>query len=124
LSYVWGKKQEEIVFSSKLPQKLPLTIKESIIATQWLGYQYLWVDHCCIDQGNQIENAQQVGKMDLIYQMSEVTITRVQEMTLHMDCQASAVVQDTSDKFAKKLANISWSPHCATHDMRSKGPHG
>jgi hypothetical protein len=74
LSYVWGKKKEDIIHSTRLPNDVPLTIQDSITATRGLGFRYLWVDRYCIDQKNSIEKLQQVGKMDLIYQMSEVTI--------------------------------------------------
>jgi hypothetical protein len=42
--------------------------------TQKIGYRYIWIDRYCIDQKNGPETADQVGKMDLIYQNAELTI--------------------------------------------------
>ncbi|KAN0108704.1 HET domain containing protein [Hyaloscypha variabilis] len=79
LSYVWGRPSDtsENLSSedpSKLPANLPHTIWDAMTVTKRLGYQYLWVDRYCINQRNKQEQADQVGKMDLIYQNAELTI--------------------------------------------------
>lgn len=80
LSYVWGpnkKPQEETPtdgLSMDLPLDLPLTIDDAITVTKALGFQYLWVDQYCIDQGNAEDKHRQILQMDLIYKCADVTI--------------------------------------------------
>ncbi|KAG4439009.1 hypothetical protein IFR05_005525 [Cadophora sp. M221] len=42
--------------------------------TKRVGYRYLWVDKYCINQQRKEDVAEQVGKMDLIYQNAKLTI--------------------------------------------------
>jgi hypothetical protein len=45
LSYVWGKLDSGATREhGSLPAELPRTIEDSIVATQRLGYRYLWID--------------------------------------------------------------------------------
>ncbi|KAJ2898035.1 HET-domain-containing protein [Zalerion maritima] len=83
LSYVWGKPssggdgvtpQQPSSPSTLANMELPPTIEDAIQLTGMLGYQYLWVDKYCIDQGNAQEKHQQICNMDLIYKESEITI--------------------------------------------------
>jgi hypothetical protein len=74
LSYVWGYSSETSEDPNKLPENLPNTIKDAITVTKRLGYRYIWIDRYCIDQTNKEGTADQVGKMDLIYQNAELTI--------------------------------------------------
>lgn len=79
LSYVWGESTSqtpELDRTSKLdrlPEKLPLTIKDAITVTLKLGFRYLWVDRYCIG-GSEGERQAQILKMDLIYQTAQITI--------------------------------------------------
>jgi hypothetical protein len=74
LSYVWGLSSDISEDPNRLPANLPNTIQDAMTVTKRLGYRYLWVDRYCIDQRNEQEKADQVGKMDLIYQNAELTI--------------------------------------------------
>lgn len=80
LSYTWGSSSNRESFSSKLPDQVPLTVKDAISVTISLNYTCLWIDRYCIDQryyidqNNKNDVAEQVGKMDLIYQNSELTL--------------------------------------------------
>ena len=74
LSYVWGLSSDTSRDPKTLPTDLPNTIQDAMTVTKKLGYQYLWVDRYCIDQENEQEKTDQVGKMDLIYQNAELTI--------------------------------------------------
>lgn len=74
LSYVWGYSSEVSQDPDKLPEKLPRTIKDAMTVTVRLEFQYLWVDRYCINQQRKEDVAEQVGKMDLIYQNTELTI--------------------------------------------------
>lgn len=82
LSYVWGEAYsgwKEDVSSTPTPMQgilldLPLTIEDAITVTKALGFQYLWVDQYCIDQGDAEDKKRQVRYMDRIYQCADITI--------------------------------------------------
>lgn len=90
LSYVWGSvtarqsvvdspefthsQQQQNPRSSNALIGLPSVVSDAIQVTRMLGYNYLWVDRYCIDQGNPREVLSQVSKMDLMYSGSESTI--------------------------------------------------
>lgn len=74
LSYMWGSISGSNEYSESLPEGLPCTIEDAITVTRKLGFRYLWIDRYCINQQCEEEKAEQVQKMDLIYQNSEVTI--------------------------------------------------
>jgi hypothetical protein len=59
---------------SKLPNDIPLTIRDAIQVTRDLGYQFLWVDTYCINQKSEIEKQQQCSRMGDIYAGSQLTI--------------------------------------------------
>ncbi|WAO96205.1 HET domain-containing protein [Fusarium falciforme] len=75
LSYLWGGGLNSAVSSvNSLPDDVPKTIKDAMTATRAMGFRYLWVDRYCINQSCQEEVAEQVHKMDLIYNHAELTI--------------------------------------------------
>jgi hypothetical protein len=59
---------------SRLPNEIPLTIRDAIQVTKALGYRFLWVDAYCIDQSSETEKQQQCSRMGDIYAGSQVTI--------------------------------------------------
>ena len=59
---------------SRLPDDVPLTIRDAIRVTKSLGFRFLWVDKYCIDQDNEAERRQQCGMMGDIYAGSQLTI--------------------------------------------------
>ncbi|KAB8261878.1 heterokaryon incompatibility protein-domain-containing protein [Aspergillus pseudonomiae] len=65
LSYVFGGVKAEHI---TLPDALPATIGDAIIACQKLGVQYLWVDQLCISQKNSCVLQEQINQMHDIYQ--------------------------------------------------------
>ncbi|SCO53682.1 related to tol protein [Fusarium fujikuroi] len=78
LSYVWGHPQgNESSMARKdgfLPPQVPKTIGDAIQATIRLNLQYLWVDQYCINQKDEAELADQVGIMDMVYNLATVTL--------------------------------------------------
>ncbi|GAP92092.1 putative HET domain-containing protein [Rosellinia necatrix] len=64
LSYVWGSGSEQ----------WPQTVKDAVVVTRIMGYNYLWVDRLCIDQSNPDEQMFLISKMDAIYEGAELTI--------------------------------------------------
>ncbi|KAI8650846.1 HET domain-containing protein [Fusarium keratoplasticum] len=77
LSYVWGKTHaaEATVLSlSSLSETVPRTIEDAIQVVLQLNLKYLWVDKYCINQSNDIELAQQISIMDMIYNAAFCTI--------------------------------------------------
>ncbi|KAF5581680.1 het-domain-containing protein [Fusarium pseudoanthophilum] len=57
-----------------LPRQVPKTISDAIQATIRLDLQYLWVDQYCINQKDEAELAEQVGIMDMVYNLATVTL--------------------------------------------------
>nr|RBQ84796.1 hypothetical protein FVER53263_20503 [Fusarium verticillioides] len=57
-----------------LPHQVPKTISDAIQATIKLDLQYLWVDQYCINQKDEAELAEQVGIMDMVYNLAAVTL--------------------------------------------------
>lgn len=83
LSYVWGAQGHDEDFNvvpadsanmDGLPKSLPTVIKDAIIATQELGWRYLWVDRYCIDQDNEQDKHELIAGMDRIYACAAVTL--------------------------------------------------
>ncbi|KAF4874691.1 hypothetical protein CGCSCA1_v006275 [Colletotrichum siamense] len=76
LSYVWSPQpsSSSAQVNRRLPSELSASVKDAMALTRLLGYQYLWVDKYCIDQGNAAELSDQINKMDLIYSNAEATI--------------------------------------------------
>jgi hypothetical protein len=57
-----------------LPEKVPDTIRDAILVTRRLGLKYLWIDRYCINYAISETSAEQISKMDLIYNESHLTI--------------------------------------------------
>ncbi|KAH6870171.1 heterokaryon incompatibility protein-domain-containing protein [Alternaria rosae] len=75
LSYVWGMSGIcDDPSSYTLPERLPLSVENSIDATLMLGYRYLWVDRYCIDQMNAADKHHQINQMGDIYSSAELTL--------------------------------------------------
>ena len=76
LSYVWGPiTQRFFDTGDELGQeKLPKSIEDAIWFTQQLGKQYLWVDSICINQGNNKDKEDQIGRMWSIYRGAVLTL--------------------------------------------------
>lgn len=57
-SYCWGSSRNVITTKATLPEymkatcfdSLPATLRDAVIATRALGFQYLWIDSLCIIQ--------------------------------------------------------------------------
>lgn len=88
LSYVWGKNASKEERWDKIKQSLaegkfpdhrimPQTILDAIAVTKELGKRYLWVDLLCINQSNDIEKADQIQYMDIIFASSYLTLVCV-----------------------------------------------
>lgn len=85
LSYVWGDHGQaqfgngSIIEVGSLPEPLPNTISDAILATRKLKIRYLWIDRYCIRQDTLTEeeinekNAQ-IARMHQIYGSASITI--------------------------------------------------
>lgn len=51
-----------------------MVVQDAIIATQRLGWRYLWVDRYCIDQDDDEDKHDQIRAMDRIYACAVVTL--------------------------------------------------
>jgi hypothetical protein len=87
LSYVWRLAVDNTTSSSviqspaasqtresRLPDMIPSLIADAIKVARCLGYNYLWVDRYCINQGDKAEVKEQIAQMDRIYRGAEFTI--------------------------------------------------
>lgn len=76
LSYVWGTttQTQTDISQDEIPSPAPLLIEDSIICTQAMGLQYLWIDRYCIDQAATETRHLLIQNMDKIYQGATVTI--------------------------------------------------
>jgi hypothetical protein len=77
LSYVWGpqhEKSDQHTGNFRLPSMVPRTIDDAISLVQVLGWNYLWVDRYCIDQNDDNDKREQIGRMGEIYGGSIITI--------------------------------------------------
>lgn len=77
LSYVWGPRHEmsnQHTGNDRLPSVVPGTIDDAISLVQHLGWNYLWIDRYCIDQNDDDDKSEQIGRMGDIYGASTITI--------------------------------------------------
>ncbi|KAJ2991518.1 hypothetical protein NUW58_g2485 [Xylaria curta] len=84
LSYVWGGPQRlklerrntnELAKPGALATKiLPQTIADSILLTEMLGFQHLWIDALCIVQDDDFDKKVQIEGMSQIYGFAFLTI--------------------------------------------------
>ncbi len=76
LSYVWGAEQsaESIINQQMLPDSIPQTILDAMVATLELDVQYLWVDRYCIPQDQEAVKHREIRHMDLICRGAAATI--------------------------------------------------
>lgn len=80
LSYVWGPTSTSggsggtFPAGEKAKPRYPRTIADVITVTSLLGFQYLWVDKYCINQGDSEDLHTQVSMMDIIYSSAFITI--------------------------------------------------
>ena len=74
LSYVWGGVPAKSYKLGDVIGPLAKTLEDAISFTKGLGKPYLWTDFLCIDQSNDDEKADQIGKMWSIYRGAYVTI--------------------------------------------------
>lgn len=73
LSYVWGGVAAESYRLGDVIGPLAKTLEDAISFTKGLGKTYLWTDALCIDQSNNEEKADQIGRMWSIYRGAYVT---------------------------------------------------
>ena len=74
LSYVWGGVAQKSFRLGSTLGRLPQTIEDAIACVRMLGKQYLWVDSVCIDQSDEKEKRDQIGRMWSIYRGAYVTL--------------------------------------------------
>ncbi|CAI9631203.1 unnamed protein product [Alternaria burnsii] len=70
LSYVWGKNPPQ----ESQDQCFPPTIEDAIKVCLELGFEYIWIDRYCIDQGNYEDKHNQISQMDVIYSKASLVI--------------------------------------------------
>ena len=83
LSYRWGTAPTLTTTSENLDahvsgiklEDFPRTLRDAIVVSRNLGFQYLWIDALCIIQDSPEDWAEQAGKMAGIYQYAHLTIS-------------------------------------------------
>lgn len=92
LSYCWGGNQNTTTtiatlqsMTDGLPfEELPRTIKDAIILTRALGFEYLWVDALCIIQDSPLDKAADINNMGTIYKYASMTIAASRSKSVDM----------------------------------------
>jgi hypothetical protein len=86
LSYVWGltvnfelrlENRDELFQPNSLKhrwEEIPQTIRDAILLTAELGFQYLWVDSLCIVQDDEENKLNDINQMDSIYSCASIAI--------------------------------------------------
>ena len=74
LSYVWGGVAQKSIRPGSNLGRLPETIEDAIACVRILGKRYLWVDSVCIDQSDDIEKGDQIGRMASVYRGAYITL--------------------------------------------------
>ena len=82
LSYTWGSISGFSTTKSTLDSRsrpfpvatLPQTIHDAVIVAKRIGLECIWVDSLCIVQDSEEDKANEIAKMDAIYQNAFVTI--------------------------------------------------
>ena len=74
LSYVWGGVAQKSFRLGSTLGNLPQTIEDAIACVRSLGKRYLWVDSVCIDQSNENEKRDQIGRMWSVYRGAYITL--------------------------------------------------
>jgi hypothetical protein len=69
LSYVCGS-----AYLAGQNGEMPQTVKDAVTMVTMLGGKYLWVDAYCINQENEQEKRDMIGRMDAIYEGAVVTL--------------------------------------------------
>ncbi|KAK0647208.1 heterokaryon incompatibility protein-domain-containing protein, partial [Cercophora newfieldiana] len=98
LSYCWGSKEElerkpnrmttkvthDTYMATGIPiHDLPLTIRQAVWITQYLGQRYIWVDSLCIIQDDNSDWEVEALKMATVYSMATVTIIAASSTSCH-----------------------------------------
>ena len=74
LSYVWGGVAQKGFRLGSILGRLPQTIEDAIACVRILGKRYLWVDSVCIDQLDEKEKRDQIGRMWSVYRGAYITL--------------------------------------------------
>ncbi|KAK0510988.1 hypothetical protein JMJ35_006540 [Cladonia borealis] len=74
LSYVWGGVAQKSFRQGSTLSRLPQTIEDAMACVRSLGKRYLWVDSVCIDQLDEKEKRDQIGRMSSIYRGAYITL--------------------------------------------------
>lgn len=56
-------------------ERLPLALKDAIVATRHLGLDYIWINTLCIIQDDAQDYAREISKMHAIYTLAELTLS-------------------------------------------------
>ncbi|KIN02953.1 hypothetical protein OIDMADRAFT_27430 [Oidiodendron maius Zn] len=74
LSYVWGDVTQNHYKLGDIVKTLPKTLEDALSLTKKLGKRYTWIDSVCIDQSDDRDKANQIGRMCSIYRGAWITI--------------------------------------------------
>lgn len=103
LSYCWGGPQQVRLTTNNLQTfqaggldglALPQTLQDAILTTQYMGFEFLWVDTLCIIQDDDADKQHEIGRMCSIYEDSAL-------------CIAAATSSSVNDGFLKPTSTFS-----------------
>ncbi|KAF9468732.1 heterokaryon incompatibility protein-domain-containing protein [Collybia nuda] len=91
LSYCWGDTANLLTTEDTLSSRIqgtpmsdfPHTLRDAILVSRRLGYQYLWIDALCIIQDSAVDKNREISKMRHIFQSAHLTIIAASASTSH-----------------------------------------
>jgi hypothetical protein len=107
LSYVWEAKEvaKQLMLLKSTYERLttpgglsdshpdiPKTIRDAMVITSTLGFNFLWVDALCIKQDDNADQGRQIGKMDRAYSCAALTIVSTEP---HANCEIPGLRENT-----------------------------
>jgi hypothetical protein len=115
LSYVWGGASSAIMpedtatlapeSSGDLRTAAPV-VRDAIEVVQSLGWRYLWVDKYCIPQTNSTLKAEQIGRMDLIYEGAYCTIVAASGYTDQNGLPGISIPRHVQPSFSRNGCDV------------------
>ncbi|KAF2998487.1 hypothetical protein E8E13_003053 [Curvularia kusanoi] len=116
LSYVWGNASNTAPSDSSISSVPAGTrsllsiaapvVRDAIEVVRSLGWRYLWVDKYCIPQADPVLKAEQIGRMDLIYEGAYCTIVAASGRTDQDGLPGISVPRKSQPKFSTDGCNV------------------
>jgi len=123
LSYCWGSSKAlrttlETIhhFYKRIPMcDMPKTLRDAVIITRRLGYQYLWIDSLCIIQDSEEDWNAESAMMASVYGDSALTIAA----EASIDCNTG--IFDVSNQHRQQIVEYPFTVRAYSHENQVEG---